>query len=322
VTCRPGDEPRTGDRRLHLARPARAAGPDGATDRGERRGCRLHPAGGDGPSVADRPRRGRGARDARGLHDPRLPRRMYLAGRASRTRNGGRIPGTRAAGEGDDDPRRARRGAGDARDRQRRRVQRFRGHRSRPALPARRRRFERLEEALQICLQMWNGAQGPYEGRHYRLARTLNSPQSVRRPHPPILVGGAGEKKTLRLVARYADACNLFDGPELPHKLGVLRAHCEAIGRDYNEIEKTVVSHMDPGRAESTSTDCSRTSRSSATSGSTTRSARSEAPSTSVRSSSWASSSSLSPGDSHQTASHSINTRSRKVRANHVRRNH
>jgi F420-dependent oxidoreductase-like protein len=108
-------------------------------------------------------------------------------------------------------------------------------------------RFERLEEALQICLQMWNGAQGPYEGRHYRLARTLNSPQSVRRPHPPILVGGAGEKKTLRLVARYADACNLFDGPELPRKLGVLRAHCEAIGRDYDEIEKTVVSHMDPG---------------------------------------------------------------------------
>jgi alkanesulfonate monooxygenase len=109
-------------------------------------------------------------------------------------------------------------------------------------------RFERLEEALEICLQMWSGDQRPYVGRHYRLGRTLNSPQSVRRPHPPILIGGSGESKTLRLVARYADACNLFDGPELERKLDVLRAHCDAVGRDYDEIEKTVVSHMDPGR--------------------------------------------------------------------------
>jgi F420-dependent oxidoreductase-like protein len=108
-------------------------------------------------------------------------------------------------------------------------------------------RFGRLEEALQICLQMWSGDRGAYEGRYYRLGRTLNSPQSVRRPHPPILIGGAGEKKTLRLVARYADACNLFDGPELERKLHVLQAHCDALGRDYAEIEKTVVSHMDPG---------------------------------------------------------------------------
>jgi F420-dependent oxidoreductase-like protein len=108
-------------------------------------------------------------------------------------------------------------------------------------------RFERLEEALQICLQMWDESQAPYAGRHYRLARTLNSPQPVRRPRPPILIGGAGERKTLRLVARYADACNLFDTPELPRKLDVLRGHCEAVGRDYDDIEKTVVSHMDPG---------------------------------------------------------------------------
>lgn len=108
-------------------------------------------------------------------------------------------------------------------------------------------RFERLEEAIQICLQMWSGNDGPYEGRHYRLSRTLNSPQPVRRPRPPILIGGAGERKTLRLVASYADACNLFDGPALAHKLQVLRAHCDAVGRDYDQIEKTVVYHMDPG---------------------------------------------------------------------------
>jgi F420-dependent oxidoreductase-like protein len=108
-------------------------------------------------------------------------------------------------------------------------------------------RFERLEEALQICLQMWSGSQDPYLGRHYRLGRTLNSPQPVRRSRPPILIGGTGERKTLRLVAQYADACNLFDTPELPNKLRVLRQHCEAVGRDYDDIEKTVVSHTDPG---------------------------------------------------------------------------
>ena len=108
-------------------------------------------------------------------------------------------------------------------------------------------RFERLEEALQICLQMWGESDGPYDGKHYRLARTLNSPQPVTRPHPPILIGGGGEKKTLRLVAQYAQACNLFATPELPHKLDVLRSHCEAVGRDYDEIEKTVMGPLDPG---------------------------------------------------------------------------
>ena len=109
-------------------------------------------------------------------------------------------------------------------------------------------RFERLEEALQICLQMWSGDDSPYAGQHYRLQRTLNSPQPLTRPHPPILIGGGGEKKTLRLVAQYAQACNLFPGPELEHKLDVLREHCEAIGRDYDEIEKTVIMPLDPGQ--------------------------------------------------------------------------
>ncbi|MDT7649452.1 MAG: hypothetical protein QOI36_858 [Pseudonocardiales bacterium] len=108
-------------------------------------------------------------------------------------------------------------------------------------------RFERLEEALQICLQMWGPDDGPYEGKHYRLERTLNVPQPLRRPHPPILIGGGGEKKTLRLVAKYAQACNLFDGPELERKLDVLRGHCEAVGRPYDEIEKTVMMPLDPG---------------------------------------------------------------------------
>jgi alkanesulfonate monooxygenase len=108
-------------------------------------------------------------------------------------------------------------------------------------------RFERLEEVLQICLQMWSDSDAPYQGVHYQLERTLNVPQSLSRPHPPILIGGSGEKKTLRLVAQYAQACNLFGGPEVAHKLDVLRGHCEAVGRDYDEIEKTVMMPIDPG---------------------------------------------------------------------------
>jgi F420-dependent oxidoreductase-like protein len=108
-------------------------------------------------------------------------------------------------------------------------------------------RFERLEEALQICLQMWSDDESPYSGKHYQLERTLNSPQSLTRPHPPILIGGGGERKTLRLVAQYAQACNLFPGPDLERKLDVLRAHCDALGRDYDEIEKTVMISLDPG---------------------------------------------------------------------------
>jgi len=108
-------------------------------------------------------------------------------------------------------------------------------------------RFERLEEALQICLQMWSSDDSPYPGKHYRLERTLNSPQPLSRPHPPILIGGGGERKTLRLVAQYAQACNLFAGPDLQHKLEVLRGHCEAVGRDYDDITKTVMMPLDPG---------------------------------------------------------------------------
>ena len=106
-------------------------------------------------------------------------------------------------------------------------------------------RFERLEEALQICQQMWSDSDAPYEGRHYHLGRTLNSPQPLRTP--PILIGGGGEKKTLRLVAKYAQACNLFATPELEHKLQVLRGHCETEGRDYDSIEKTVMMPLDIG---------------------------------------------------------------------------
>jgi alkanesulfonate monooxygenase len=108
-------------------------------------------------------------------------------------------------------------------------------------------RFERLEEALQICLQMWSDDDEPYDGRHYQLRRTLNSPQNITRPHPPILIGGGGERKTLRLVAKYAQACNLFETPEVEHKLEVLRRHCDDVGRDYDEIEKTVMGPIDPG---------------------------------------------------------------------------
>jgi F420-dependent oxidoreductase-like protein len=104
-------------------------------------------------------------------------------------------------------------------------------------------RFERLEETLQICLQMWSDTNGPYHGRHYQLAETLCVPQPLSRPRPPILIGGGGEQKTLRLVARYADACNLFGGDVdgVRHKLDVLRRHCADAGRDYDAIEKTVL---------------------------------------------------------------------------------
>jgi alkanesulfonate monooxygenase SsuD/methylene tetrahydromethanopterin reductase-like flavin-dependent oxidoreductase (luciferase family) len=114
--------------------------------------------------------------------------------------------------------------------------------------PARAERFERLEETVRIGLQMW-ADEGKYErakpfrGRHYQLERTLNVPQSLQRPHPPILIGGGGERKTLRMVAKYADACNLLDKytlDELAHKLDVLQEHCARLGRPYAAIEKTV----------------------------------------------------------------------------------
>ena len=106
-------------------------------------------------------------------------------------------------------------------------------------------RFERLEETLQIAHQMWSGNDKPYEGKYYQLVRPLNSPQAVQKPHPPILIGGTGERKTLRLVAQYGDACNIFarlPKPEIQRKLGVLREHCQVVGRPYEQIEKTTLS--------------------------------------------------------------------------------
>lgn len=107
-------------------------------------------------------------------------------------------------------------------------------------------RFERLEETLQIVRQMWSAEDGAFEGKHFQLAETINSPQPLRRPHPPIMVGGGGERKTLRLVAKYADACNVFAGrgvgPEqVAHKLAVLREWCEREGRPHDEIRRTVL---------------------------------------------------------------------------------
>ncbi|WP_328492509.1 LLM class F420-dependent oxidoreductase [Streptomyces sp. NBC_00414] len=115
--------------------------------------------------------------------------------------------------------------------------------------PALAERFERLEETLRICLQMWDPqANGPFEGKHYRLAETLCVPAPVSTPRPEIMVGGSGEKKTLRLVAQYADACNLFASTpeEVGHKLDVLRGHCDAVGREYADVRKTMVHSGDP----------------------------------------------------------------------------
>jgi len=111
-------------------------------------------------------------------------------------------------------------------------------------------RFEMLEETLQICEQMWSDNNGPFEGKHYRLAETLCAPQPIQRPRPPILIGGAGEKKALRLVAQYADVWNisLAAGPpdETRHKLDVLNRHCDDVGRDPVDIRKTVGILVDP----------------------------------------------------------------------------
>ena len=111
-------------------------------------------------------------------------------------------------------------------------------------------RFERLEETLQIILQMWSGEVKPYAGKHYQLAEAMNNPQPITTPHPPILIGGSGEKKTLRMVAQYADACNLFmgDTAEMQRKLDVLKQHCDTLGRDYREIELTATGFIDPGK--------------------------------------------------------------------------
>jgi F420-dependent oxidoreductase-like protein len=108
-------------------------------------------------------------------------------------------------------------------------------------------RFERLEETLQIVRQMWSADPTPYAGRHYQLKEPVNVPPPVQSP-PPIMIGGSGERKTLRLVAQYADACNLFGGTpdEVRHKLDVLRGHCDDVGRDYDEIEKTWMARGNP----------------------------------------------------------------------------
>ncbi len=113
--------------------------------------------------------------------------------------------------------------------------------------PPRAERFERLEEALKICLQMWSGDNGPFEGKYYRLAETLCAPAPVSSPRPRILIGGGGEQKTLRLVAQYADACNFYGPPELvAQKIEVLRRHCDALGRDIRGIEVTALLSAGP----------------------------------------------------------------------------
>lgn len=110
--------------------------------------------------------------------------------------------------------------------------------------PPTKERFEQLEETLHIARQMWAGDSRPYQGKHFHLAEPINQPPPVSRPHPRILIGGGGEQKTLRLVAQYADACNLFaydNIDQIAHKLDILKGHCEAVGRDYDEIERTLL---------------------------------------------------------------------------------
>jgi len=115
--------------------------------------------------------------------------------------------------------------------------------------PPTKERFERLEETLRLVHQAWDGDQQPYSGKHYRLERPMLSPMPISQPHPPIMIGGGGEQKTLRLVAQYADACNLLISlPQdvLRQKLDILKSHCDAVGRDYDSIEKTALGTIDP----------------------------------------------------------------------------
>jgi F420-dependent oxidoreductase-like protein len=114
-------------------------------------------------------------------------------------------------------------------------------------------RFARLEETLRIALQMWAGDDAPFVGEHFRLDKPTHSPLTISRPHPPILIGGTGERRTLPLVARYADACNVFDLPDggatARHKLAVLEKLCAGIGRPFGEIEKTISTRLEPGES-------------------------------------------------------------------------
>jgi len=135
-------------------------------------------------------------------------------------------------------------------------------------LPDVKERFERLEETLQIAKHMWSGQRTPYLGQHYQLQEPINCPQPLQQPHPPILIGGEGEKKTLRLVAQYGDACNLFSGgnsneysegiESIRSKLAVLQSHCEVIGRPYHDIERTALAGVDLAQPSTAINDAAR----------------------------------------------------------------
>jgi F420-dependent oxidoreductase-like protein len=122
-------------------------------------------------------------------------------------------------------------------------------------LPETKIRFEHLEDTLRLALQMWSGDASPFEGKQHRLENPINSPNSLQRPHPSILIGGTGEKKTLRFVAQYGDACNVFDIPDggqtIKHKLSVLAGHCDDVGRAYESIDKTVSTRLEVGESAS-----------------------------------------------------------------------
>ena len=135
-------------------------------------------------------------------------------------------------------------------------------------LPDVKERFERLEETLQIANHMWSGQRTPYLGRYYQLEEPINSPQPLQQPHPPILIGGEGEKRTLRLVAQYGDACNLYAGGDtneyapgiesIRSKLAVLQRHCDMIERPFNDIERTALAGVNLAQTSTAVRDATR----------------------------------------------------------------
>ncbi len=252
------NEGRHPDPLVHVAGRARGDRTDPRPDRSPGRRRRLRLDLGDGPFLPDPGRRQDRGADARGLDHARVHGRAFATRAVGADGRWRPLPEPGPVGQGGDDARRAVRRPGLARDRGR--LERGGVRALGFPFPPLGERFEMLEETLQIAHGMWEGERGSeeaFQGRLFQAERLLNSPQSLSRPRVPIMVGGGGERKTLRLVAQYADACNVFGSPEgIARKYAILAEHCAAVGRDPREIEhSTLQSVRLPGDGRRTGRD-------------------------------------------------------------------